>query len=168
NAMRPFHHRNIGIIGLIMEQPKFSFDIIVDGVHVAPEFIRLLSRICHPKQILLITDAIRAAGLGDGQYDLGGQEVIVCNGEARLRSGVLAGSLLTLDVALKNVINYTGKSLVDAIDYLTINPASKLGIDGHKGSIKVGKDADLVLLDQELRVQATWVKGELVYQAGDF
>ncbi|MBO8163627.1 MAG: N-acetylglucosamine-6-phosphate deacetylase [Brevibacillus sp.] len=164
NAMRGFHHRNIGIIGLVMEQPEMTFDIIADGIHVSPELIRLLVRICSLDQIMLITDAMRAAGLSDGRYELGGQEVHVKGMEARLADGVLAGSMLTLDKALANLIKFTGLPLAKAVQMLTINQARKLGLADRKGSIAVGKDADLVLLADDLRVLATWVNGEQVYQ----
>jgi N-acetylglucosamine-6-phosphate deacetylase len=166
NAMKGFHHRNPGIIGLVMEKPELTFDVIADGIHVAPEFIRLLTRICSPEQIMLITDAMRAAGLRDGVYDLGGQEVTVKGNEARLADGVLAGSLLTLDVAVANLMRFADMPLEQAIRHVTINQAEKLGLSERKGSIAIGKDADLVLLSDDLRVLATWVEGTPVYQAG--
>jgi N-acetylglucosamine-6-phosphate deacetylase len=165
NAMRGFHHRDPGVIGLVMEG-KLSFDLIADGIHVAPAFIRLLTRICALDQILLITDAMRAAGLQDGEYELGGQKVNVQGMEARLHEGVLAGSLLTMDQALKNFIAYTQLPFEQAIRLVTRNPARKLGLSHRKGSIHIGKDADLVLLNEELEVLATWVNGDLVYQKG--
>lgn len=165
NAMKGLHHRNLNIIGLVMDKPEMTFDIIADGIHLAPEFIRLLTRICTPEQIMLITDAMRAAGLADGIYDLGGQEVTVKGNEARLAGGALAGSVLTLDVALANLMRFTGMPLEQAIRHLTLNQAQKLGIADHKGSIAVGKDADLVLLTDECKVLSTWVEGKQVYQA---
>ncbi|NGQ94889.1 N-acetylglucosamine-6-phosphate deacetylase [Brevibacillus sp. SYP-B805] len=165
NAMKGFHHRDPGIIGLVMERPELTFDLIADGIHVAPAFIRLLTRICSPEQIMLITDAMRAAGLQDGVYELGGQEVTVKGNEARLAGGVLAGSLLTLDAALANLMRFAGMPLEQAIRHVTLNQAEKLGIADRKGSIAPGKDADLVLLSDDLRVLATWVEGRLVYQA---
>ncbi|MFM1653827.1 N-acetylglucosamine-6-phosphate deacetylase [Brevibacillus sp. B_LB10_24] len=162
NAMRGFHHRNVGVIGLVMEQREMTFDLIADGIHVAPELIRLLTRICSLDQLMLITDAMRAAGLADGRYELGGQEVTVHGKEARLANGSLAGSLLTLDVALQNVMRFTGLPLEQVIPLLTSNPARKLGLADRKGTIAVGKDADLVLLDKNLEVQATWVEGKRI------
>ncbi|WP_126425457.1 N-acetylglucosamine-6-phosphate deacetylase [Brevibacillus marinus] len=167
NAMRGFHHRNIGVIGLVMEQPALTFDIIADGIHISPELIRLLVRICPLEQMMLITDAMRACGLSDGCYELGGQTVQVRGMEARLADGTLAGSLLTLDRALANLIRFSGLPLAKAVQLLTLNQARKLGIAAQKGSIAAGKDADLVLLSDDLRVRATWVMGELVYQEWD-
>lgn len=164
NAMRGFHHRNIGLIGLVMEQPALTFDIIADGIHIAPELIRLLARICPLEQMMLITDAMRACGLTDGCYELGGQDVRVQGMEARLADGTLAGSMLTLDRALANVIRFTGLPLAKAVQLLTLNQARKLGIAEQKGSIAPGKDGDLVLMSDDLRVLATWVRGKLVYQ----
>lgn len=165
NAMRGLHHRNPNIIGLVMEKPEMTFDIIADGIHLAPEFIRLLTKICTPEQIMLITDAMRAAGLEDGVYDLGGQEVTVHGNEARLAGGVLAGSLLTMDVALANLMRFANLPLEQAIRHVSLNQAEKLGIADRKGSIATGKDADLVLLSADLQVLATWVEGKQVYQA---
>jgi N-acetylglucosamine-6-phosphate deacetylase len=167
NAMRGLHHREIGAIGLALEHRELTFDLIVDGIHLSPEFIRLLVRICSLDQISLITDAMRAAGLADGEYELGGQKVHVKGMEARLPGGVLAGSMLTLDRALGNLMAYTGLSMEQAVPLLTLNPARKLGLDRQKGSIAVGKDADLVLLGSDYAVRATWVKGQLVYQEGN-
>jgi N-acetylglucosamine-6-phosphate deacetylase len=165
NAMRGLHHRNLGIVGWVMEQNDVTFDIIADGIHVAPELIRLLTRICSLDQINLITDAMRAAGLRDGQYELGGQEVTVKGMEARLSDGTLAGSVLTLDQALHNVIRFTGLPIEQVIRFITLNPAEKLGLAHKKGSIKAGKDADLVLLGDDCKVLATWVEGELVHRS---
>ncbi len=165
NAMKGLHHRNPNIIGLVMEKPEMTFDIIADGIHLAPEFIRLLTKICTPEQIMLITDAMRAAGLADGVYDLGGQEVTVRGDEARLAGGVLAGSVLTMDVALANLMRFANMSLEQAIRHVSLNQAEKLGIAERKGSIASGKDADLVLLSADLQVLSTWVEGRQVYQA---
>jgi len=165
NAMKGFHHRDPGLIGLVMANPDLTFDLIADGIHLSPEFIRLLCRICTPEQIVLITDAMRAAGLAEGTYELGGQVVIVQGKEARLTGGALAGSLLTLDAAVANLMRFTGMTLAEAIRHVTINPARKLGLEQRKGSIRPGKDADLVLLSDQTEVLATWVEGELVYRS---
>jgi N-acetylglucosamine-6-phosphate deacetylase len=167
NAMRGLHHRDIGAIGLALENPELSFDLIVDGIHLSADFIRLLVRICSLDQISLITDAMRAAGLVDGEYELGGQTVRVTGMEARLPGGVLAGSMLTLDRALANLIAFTGLPLEQAVPLVTLNPARKLGLDRQKGSIAIGKDADLVLLGGDLTVRATWVGGRLVFREGN-
>ena len=165
NAMKGLHHRNPNIIGLVMETPEMTFDLIADGIHLAPEFIRLLTKICTPEQIMLITDAMRAAGLTDGTYDLGGQEVIVKGNEARLADGVLAGSVLTMDTALANLMRFANMPLEQAIRHVSINQAQKLGTADQKGSIARGKDADLVLLSTEMKVLSTWVEGKQVYRA---
>lgn len=165
NAMKGFHHRDPGLIGLVMADPALTFDLIADGIHLSPDFIRLLCRICTPEQIVLITDAMRAAGLADGTYELGGQKVVVQGKEARLADGTLAGSLLTLDVAVANLVRFTGMTLAEAIRHVSINPARKLGLEQRKGSIRPGKDADLVLLSDQSEVLATWVEGELVYHS---
>jgi len=115
-------------------------------------------------KIVLITDALESKHLPDGVYQLGGQKVYVKGDEARLESGVLAGSNLSMNRAIKNFIDVTGVSLTDAIDMATINPAYVLNIDKRKGSIKVGKDADFVVIDRELNVYLTVRGGKVIYK----
>ncbi|ATO51262.1 N-acetylglucosamine-6-phosphate deacetylase [Brevibacillus laterosporus] len=167
NAMKGLHHRDVGIIGLAMQNPEMTFDFICDGIHLSPNFIRILAKACELNQMMLITDAMRAAGLDDGQYDLGGQNVTVRGDEARLADGTLAGSVLTLDKALSNFMRFTKIPLEKAIYLLTMNQAKKLGISDTKGSIEVGKDADLVLLSNEYQVMATWVEGKIVFEKAE-
>ena len=127
--------------------------------------IQLLVK-CKPKEKLtLITDAIRAKGLADGESELGGQVVIVKNGEARLKDGTLAGSVLRMNRAVQNLVEKAGVPLLQAVDYATINPARSLGIDGEAGSIRVGKRADFVVLDDKFDVLYTVRDGKIVYRA---
>jgi N-acetylglucosamine-6-phosphate deacetylase len=115
---------------------------------------------------ILVTDAIRATGLADGDYDLGGhQKVQVRDGIARTSRGSLAGSTLAMDAALRNVIRFTGLSVNDALRMATTTPAEALGLSSRKGTIKPGADADLVLVDPDMNVRATIVNGALVYDA---
>ena len=107
---------------------------------------------------------MRATCKPEGTYNLGGQEVIVAKGQARLKNGTLAGSLLTLDKAIRNMINKVGISLIDAIRMSTINPAICLGIENKKGSLEPGKDADIVILNKMLKVKLTMVKGKIIYK----
>ncbi|GMA98288.1 N-acetylglucosamine-6-phosphate deacetylase [Pelosinus sp. IPA-1] len=163
NALPPLHHRFPGAIGAAMDS-DIVCELIVDNLHVHPAMQRVLLKVKGLKNIILITDAMRASLLGEGQYDLGGQNVIVKQGEARLEDGVIAGSVLTLNRGVRNFMENTGIDLVSAISLVTLNPARELGVLDRKGSIEVGKDADLVVFDDELNIFATFVGGSLLYR----
>jgi N-acetylglucosamine-6-phosphate deacetylase len=135
----------------------------VDGVHVRPEMVKLAYKQKKNEGLILITDSMRAKCLKNGKYDLGGQEVTVKNGKAVLEDGTLAGSILKLGHAVKNIISYTGCSLEDAIDMASVNPAKQLNIYDRKGSIAVGKDADIVILDEKMEVYMTFCHGALAF-----
>ena len=144
---------------------ELNAELIADTIHVSVPAIQLLVK-CKPKEKLtLITDAIRAKGLADGESELGGQVVIVKNGEARLKDGTLAGSVLRMNRAVQNLVEKAGVPLLQAVDYATINPARSLGIDGEAGSIRVGKRADFVVLDDKFDVLYTVRDGKIVYRA---
>ncbi|MGC9529329.1 MAG: N-acetylglucosamine-6-phosphate deacetylase [Candidatus Bipolaricaulaceae bacterium] len=162
NAMRGLHHREPGAVGAALDSDAYV-ELICDGVHVHPAAVRLVARVKGFDRICLITDAVSAAGLADGDYELGGLKVLARGGVARLEDGTLAGSTLTLERAVRNFMEFTGCSLPQAIRCATLTPARLLGVDHHKGSLEVGKDADLVVLDDELRVRYTIVGGEVVY-----
>lgn len=163
NAMTPLHHRNPGVVGAAMDS-TVSCELIADNIHVDPAIQRIILKIKGTAGIILVTDAMRACLLEDGVYDFGGQKVLVKGDEARLASGQLAGSLLTLNKALKNFINNTGISLINAVKMVTENPARLLGILDRKGSIEIGKDADLSLFDDNFNICRTFVKGKKVYE----
>lgn len=163
NGMRELHHREPGIIGAIMDLPLVA-EVIMDGIHLHPAIVRILSKLKLPQEIVLITDAMRAAGLADGEYDLGGLMVQKKGKEARLADGTLAGSTLTMQEAVQNAINLVGLSIVDCMKMASLNPAKLLGIADRKGSIEVGKDADVVWLTPDLRVRGTWVAGRMLYR----
>jgi len=165
NAQTPLHHREVGTVGAALLSDELTCELIADKIHVSVPAIRLLLK-CKPKdKVALITDAIRAKGLGDGESELGGQPVYVKNGEARLRDGTLAGSVLRMNEAVKNLVLSGGATLSRAIDSATIVPARSLRIDGECGSIAVGKRADFTVLDPAFRVLMTIVGGEIVYRA---
>jgi N-acetylglucosamine-6-phosphate deacetylase len=150
NGMRPLHHREPGVIAAALEA-ELASELINDGVHVHPVITTLVARV--PERLVLVTDAIEAAGIGDGDYLLGGQPVTVRDGQARLTSdGSLAGSTLTMDVALRRAVRASGLSIVAASAAASGNPARVLGIDDRCGSIARGRDADLVVLDDDLRL----------------
>jgi N-acetylglucosamine-6-phosphate deacetylase len=164
NAMRRFDHREPGTAGAALSSPELIVEMIADGIHLHPVTMKIIVKIKEPEKIILITDAMAATGEPDGIYSLGGQEVVVANDEARLKNGTLAGSILTLDKAVRNMVDIVGISLIEAIRMVTVNPAKCLGVENRKGSLEPGKDADIVILDENLRVTTTLVRGKIVYR----
>jgi len=164
NAMRELHHREPGVVGAALTSPELTVEVIADGIHIHPIVLKILTKIKEGEKIVLITDAMRAAGLKDGTYDLGGQEVIVAKGQARLKDGTLASSVLTMDKAVKNMVNKVGIQLPKAIQMASFNPARSIGIDDKKGSLEPGKDADIVILNKNLETELTIVAGKIVYR----
>jgi N-acetylglucosamine-6-phosphate deacetylase len=162
NAMSPLHHRNPGVVAAALLH-NVTCELIADNLHVHPEIQHLLLKTKGLSHMVLITDAMRACLSVDGDYDLGGQVVHVRGNEARLNSGQLAGSVLTMNVALKNFIQNTGISIWEAVQLASFNSAHELGLPS-KGSIEVGKDADLVLFDPDFNVNMTLVAGRIVYR----
>jgi N-acetylglucosamine-6-phosphate deacetylase len=160
NAMRPLDHREPGILGTTLTCDSLYAEIICDGIHVAAEMVKLWWRAKGPQRCLLVTDAMSAAGMPDGEYSLGGFPVEVANGRAMAR-GVLAGSVLTLDRALSNFMAFTGASLELALRLLTVNPAAMTGLSDQAGSLEVGGPANLVAVDADGKLVASLVNGEL-------
>jgi N-acetylglucosamine-6-phosphate deacetylase len=165
NAMRNFNHREPGILGAVLTDSRIWAELIADGVHVDPVAIQMLLKCKGPRRILLITDALSAAGMPDGDYQLGSLPIRVSEGVCRSREGVLAGSTLTQDRALRNIVSWTGLPLEEAVYMVSRNPAESVGVSGFKGSIQAGYDADLVLLNYDLSVQATVCEGAFVYRS---
>jgi len=164
NAMDPLHHRQPGAVGAALSLDALSCQLIADNVHIHPAVLKLAVRAKGVERIILITDAMAGAGMPDGQYGLGGLAVSVRQGVARTADGALAGSTLTLERGLANVIADTGLSLQQALPMATLNPARALGLDARKGSIAVGKDADLIVVDAELNVVLTMVAGQVIHR----
>ena len=158
NAMRPFTHRDPGVIGAVLTSPDINAELIADGVHVEEGAMKLLLLAKGVAHVTLVSDGLSATGMPDGKYTLGGFEVTVSGGVCRNAEGILAGSTLTLDRALRNIVAL-GTSLPDAVRMLTLNPASLLGIEFKKGSLRVGGDADILLLDEGLHVTNVWARG---------
>lgn len=158
NAMRPFDHRDPGILGAILTDPEITAEIIADGVHVAGPAIQVLIGCKGVDAVLLVSDGIAATGMPDGNYRLGNFAVTVKDGVCRNAEGRLAGSTLTLDRAIRNLVAL-GVSLQDAVRMATILPARRLGLAGKKGIIAVGADADLVALTPDLRVAGVMTRG---------
>ena len=164
NAMKPLHHREAGTVGACLLSNDIYCELICDLIHVSPNAIRLLYKCKGKEKIVLITDAMRAKHMPDGEYSLGGQPVFVKDGAARLENGTLAGSILCMNVALKNMQNVVGTTLEETIDFATANPAKNLHIFDKKGSIKEGKDADFAVIDKDFNVYMTVSEGHIVYK----
>ncbi len=165
NGMPGIHHRQPGIFIAALENPDVTFQIIPDGIHVHPAVVRMLLRLVGIERVVVITDAMVATGLGDGEYALGDVAVTVHNGQARTPSGGLAGSTLTISQALRNMMRFCDLTLEEAIPMLTRVPARSLGMYPQKGSLEAGTDADIILWDPQQGVRGTFIQGELVYQA---
>lgn len=164
NAMRGIHHREPGPVTAALLSEKVSTELIVDGIHLHPAIVQLILKLKTKDKMLLVTDAMRAKCLGDGHYDLGGQNVIVKEGVATLEDGTLAGSTLKMQAAIQQMIRFTQCALEDVLMMASQNPAMMLGVFDKKGSIKLGKDADLVVLDEHLNVVLTVCGGKIVYR----
>ena len=164
NAMPPLHHRAPGLIGAALSDKRCTVGIIPDGIHLHPAIVQAIWSAKGNQKLTLVTDAMAALGMPPGRYQIGDKEVFVTDIDARLADGTLAGSILSLDAALLNLIEFTGCTLEQALPTVTTTPANVLGIADQKGQITPGYDADLVLLTSELEVAATIVAGEIVYK----
>ena len=163
NAMTGLHHREPGTVGATLSDDRIYAQLIADGIHVHPAAMRILGRCKGPTRTLLISDANRAAGMPPGRYEMGRLPVIVKDGACRLEDGTLAGSVLALDAALRNLMSATGWPLVQAWPSTSLSQAQAMGIDGEVGRIRSGARADLTLLDVDAEVVATVVGGKLAY-----
>lgn len=166
NAMPPLHHRDPGLIAALLADERASVGIIADGVHVHPALVDLAWRLLGAQRLTLVSDAMAALGAPPGVYRLGDQPVRVEGQQATLSDGTLAGSILSLDEAIRNLTGMTTCSLPAALQTVTSTPARLLGLP-HKGAIAPGADADIVLLTPDLHVAATFVGGRLVYEHQD-
>lgn len=158
NAMRPFSHRDPGVLAAVLNDPEVTAEVIADGVHVAGAAIRVLLASKGYDHVLLVSDGTAATGMPDGKYRLGNFEVTVKDGVCRNSEGKLAGSTLTLDLAVRNMVAL-GVPLADAVSMATVLPARRLGLAGKKGIIAVGADADLVILTPDLRITGVMTRG---------
>jgi N-acetylglucosamine-6-phosphate deacetylase len=178
NAMAPFHHRRAGLLGAVLDLPGVNCELICDGIHVAPAAMRLARRAKGARGLRLVTDAMQAAGMPDGEYRLGGERVQVADGRAVVadgagqgdegrgqasEGGALAASTLTMDRALAGSVAMLGLSVEEAVEMASANPARVLGLQDRKGAIAPGLDADLVVLDEGLACWATMVGGRWVH-----
>lgn len=161
NGMAPFHHRRPGLVGAALTDSRLVTEVIADGVHIHPTALRLLAQTKGTARIALVSDSIGATGMPDGDYDLEGQRISVVAGAARLADGTLAGSTLTLDRAVANFARWAGVPWEEAVVSATVVPARLLGMDGQRGKIAVGQDADLAAFDADRELSWTMVAGEL-------
>jgi N-acetylglucosamine-6-phosphate deacetylase len=159
NAMRPLDHREPGILGVVLTTDALYAELICDGIHTAPELVKLWWRAKGPRRAILVTDAMSATGMSDGEYELGGLSVQVADGRATA-GGVLAGSVLTLDRALANFIAFTGAPLDEALRLLTTNPAAMTGLGEQACSIAEGQPANLIVVDAAGKLVASIRNGQ--------
>lgn len=160
NAMRGLHHREPGVVGAGLVDDRFTVELIADGYHVHPGVIKLLAKVKGPDDMMLISDGMRAVGMPAGEYELGGLRVFSDEETVHIENGSLAGSLLTLDAAVRNTVTYGDIPLYKAVKMASLTPAKRIGVDGEMGSIREGKLADLVIVDDQCRVERVWRKGK--------
>jgi len=161
NAMRPFSHRETGVIGAVLTDPRVTAEVIADGVHVDDPALRLLLAAKSAEQVLLVSDGTAATGMPDGDYQLGSIEVTVTGGVCRNREGRIAGSTLTLDRAVQRMVSL-GVPLAAAVQMASFNPARLLGMESRKGRLAPGADADILLLDESLKIRGVFARGRAI------
>lgn len=161
NGMRSFNHREPGIIGASLTDKRVHCEMICDGIHIHPAAMKMVYMMKGRDGLILISDAMMAAGLQDGKYKLGIQDVYVKGSEARLKDGALAGSVLTLNKAVYNVVHLVGVPLLDAVKMASLNPAQAAGCADTKGSIEKGKDADIIIFDKNVKIKEVIKKGNI-------
>ncbi len=162
NAMTPLNHREPGVVGAALTSDVFT-ELIADTIHVNQQLFQFVLDNKGKHKMVLITDSMRAGCMKDGVYDLGGQAVFVKDGAARLESGNLAGSVLMLNKAVYNFFKNTDLTIDEAIHMASLNPATSIGIENCKGSLEIGKDADISIFDEEMNCYLTIVEGREVY-----
>ncbi|GIO08366.1 N-acetylglucosamine-6-phosphate deacetylase [Brevibacillus reuszeri] len=163
NAMTGLHHREPGVVGAAMYHEQLSTELIADGIHVHPAVMNILYRVKTAGKLALVSDSMRAAAMGEGTYDLGGQEVHVHGDQAKLADGTLAGSILTLNRAVANMVTLSKVPLPEAVEMASHTPATILGLGERKGRLAAGYDADVTVLDKQFDVSMTFVAGKRVY-----
>lgn len=163
NGMTPLNHRNPGVVGAGLTSDVYC-EIIADTIHISKDLFQFILDNKGEDKIILVTDSIEAGGLEDGEYSLGGQKVIVKDSQARLESGSLAGSVMPLNKMVYNFLNNTDLDMRKVVRLAAINPAKSIRIDKTKGSIEIGKDADITLIDEDVNCYMTINKGKIVYK----
>src|SRR5713101_7596229 len=168
NAMRPLLHRSPGPLAAIAQAQQVRGELIADGVHVHPAAMDALVKLLGAERTVVITDALAGAGLSDATFDFAGQPAHVIHGAAHLDDGTITGSVLTMDQALRNILHMTGVSLQQAVGMLTFNPARSAQVAQRKGCLHVGYDADLLIFDQSMTLQATICRGEVAFATDEW
>jgi N-acetylglucosamine-6-phosphate deacetylase len=163
NAMPPLHHREPGVLGALLEADEVSGELIGDGVHVHPAVLRGMIKALGPERTVIITDALSAAGIPGATFTFAGQQARVIDGVARLKDGTITGSVLTMDQALRNILRFTDLPLPQVVGMLTQNPARAADVAERKGLLQPGYDADVLIFDAELQLQATLCRGDLAF-----
>ncbi len=163
NAMPALHHRQPGLVGALLTTSGVRTSLIADGVHCSPEMLKLAYMCKGAQEIILVTDAMAGLGMPPGMFTIGEQEVVVDGQSARLVDGKLAGSILSMDQAVRNMVTFTGCSIAEAIHMASAIPACVLGLEQRFGHLKGGYPADFILLDEALQVQATFINGTAVF-----
>ncbi|NMS90807.1 N-acetylglucosamine-6-phosphate deacetylase [Clostridioides difficile] len=163
NAMTGLNHRDPGVVGAALTTNVYS-ELIADTIHINKDLFQFILNNKGKERLILITDSIEAGGLEDGNYALGGQKVVVKGNEARLENGALAGSVLSLNKMVLNFFDNTNLKVNEAINLASLNPATSLGINYKKGSLEIGKDADIAVFDENLDCKMTLCLGEVVYK----
>ena len=163
NAMSPLSHRDIGVVGAALSDERVYCEVISDTFHVSPKLYKMIANIKNGK-FVIITDSIQVAGMPDGTYDMAGETVIVDGIKCRFPNGTIAGSVLTMDRAVHNVQAHTGLPLWQVVNMASLNAANSIKMGDTKGSLEAGKDADILITDRDYNVQATYVRGNCVYQ----
>ncbi|HPI37338.1 MAG TPA: N-acetylglucosamine-6-phosphate deacetylase [Ignavibacteriaceae bacterium] len=164
NAMKQLHHRDPGVVLSSLLRNELKIELIADNFHVHPAVMELLLKLKGSDGIVLITDSIRAGGMHEGEYEFADQKVIMKGNKAYLTDGTLAGSTLTLNMAIKNITNLANAKITDAVRMASLNGAKVLGISRHKGVLAVGKDADLVIMNDQFEVINTVLNGKIAFQ----
>ena len=164
NAMPSLHHRNPGLVGASLSSGQVRCGLIVDGIHVHPLVIRMVYHCLGAKRLALVTDAMAAMGMPSGDHHIGGQPVKVVDNSVHLQDGRLAGSILRMDQAVRNMVAFSGCSVAEAVRMATTTPAEVLGMGHRFGHLKPGYPADIVLLDEVLQVKATFIGGKVSYE----
>ncbi len=163
NAQSAFNHREPGVIGAVLASERVTAELIADGLHVHPAAMKVLLLCLGLERVALITDAMPGAGLPDGEYDLVGQKISVVNGKAALPDGTLGGSTVTINACVRNLHQMCAVPLLDAVRMASYNPAAILGLQDQIGSLEIGKLANLAIVDKNMNVFNTFVKGRQVY-----
>ena len=166
NAMTPLNHRDPGVVGAALADDRVMTEMIADTFHISADLFGLVAKV-KGDNLILITDCTRAGGLADGEYTLGGQPIFVKGIECRLKDGTIAGSVLRLNNAVRNVRDHTNLPLEQIVRMASLNPARAIGVADRKGSLEAGKDADIVLTDADFQVRRTIIGGDTVYQKAE-